>query len=128
MSAVTVTVPARADFVHVLRTVVAAVAARLDLPYDALDDLRIVVDEASSALLGIRSSAQTTLTVQLTPREEELELLVCTDAAGASWPGPEVERSLAWKVLGALTDEARFESRPDGPAVRVSKRFAERAS
>jgi serine/threonine-protein kinase RsbW len=126
VSPVTVTVPARADFVHVLRTVVAAVGARLDIPYDALDDLRIVVDEASSALLGIPSPAET-LTVRLTPGDDALELVVCTDAAGATWPVPDVERSLAWKVLAALVDEARFESLPDGPAVRATKRLARSA-
>jgi anti-sigma regulatory factor (Ser/Thr protein kinase) len=49
VSPVIATVPARAEFVHVLRTVVAAVAARLDLPYDALDDLRMAVDARLSS-------------------------------------------------------------------------------
>jgi serine/threonine-protein kinase RsbW len=122
VSPVIATVPARADFVHVLRTVVAAVAARLDLPYDALDDLRMVVDEACSALLGIRSPART-LTLKLTPGPDHLEVMVCSDAREESWPRPDVERTLAWKVLDALTDEARFETVPDGPAVRAIKRF-----
>jgi serine/threonine-protein kinase RsbW len=127
VSSVIATVPARADFVHVLRTVVAAVAARLDFPYDALDDLRIVVDEACSALLGIRAPART-LTLQLTPGPDRLEVLVCIDAEESSWPRPDVERTLAWKVLDALTDEARFETVPDGPAVRAVKRFGHSGS
>jgi hypothetical protein len=118
VSPVTVTIPARADFVHVFRTVVAAVAARLDFPYDVLDDLRMVVDEASSALLGIRSPAER-LTLRLTPEDHRLEILVCSDASSESWPGPDVERSLAWKVLEALTDEVRFETTSDGPTVRA---------
>jgi serine/threonine-protein kinase RsbW len=122
VSPVTVTVPARAEFVHVLRTVVAAVGARLDLPYDALDDLRMVVDEASSALLGIESPAER-LTLRLTPGDGQLEVLVCSDASDVSWPGPDVERSLAWKVLEALTDEASFETTPEGPTVRAVRRF-----
>jgi serine/threonine-protein kinase RsbW len=122
VSSVIATVPARPDFVHVLRTVVAAVAARLDFPYDALDDLRMVVDEACSALLGIRSPART-LTLKLTPGTDHLEVLVCTDAEESSWPRPDVERTLAWKVLDALTDEAIFETVPGGPAVRAVKRF-----
>jgi serine/threonine-protein kinase RsbW len=127
VSPVIATVPARADFVHVLRTVVAAVAARLDFPYDALDDLRMVVDEACSALLGISSPART-LTLKLTPEPDHLEVMVCTDAQDSSWPRPDVERTLAWKVLDALTDEARFETVPAGPAVRAIKRFGHAGS
>jgi hypothetical protein len=122
VSPVTVTIPARADLVHVFRTVVAAVAARLDFPYDALDDLRMVVDEASSALLAIRSPADR-LTLRLTTGDGQLEILVCSDASAEYWPGPDVERSLAWKVLEALTDEARFETTPEGPAVRAIRRL-----
>jgi serine/threonine-protein kinase RsbW len=127
VSPVIATVPARAEFVHVLRTVVAAVAARLDLPYDALDDLRMAVDEACSARLGIRSPART-LTLKLTSGSDHLEVMVCSDARDESWPHPDIERTLAWKVLDALTDEARFETVPDGPAVRAIKRFGHAGS
>jgi serine/threonine-protein kinase RsbW len=122
VSVVTVTIPARAEFVHVLRTVVAAVGARLDLPYDSLDDLRMVVDEACSALLAIQAPAET-LTMRVTSEERQLELMVCSDAVDSSWPRPDLDRSLAWKVIAGLTDEARFESLPEGPTVRAIKRF-----
>jgi serine/threonine-protein kinase RsbW len=124
VSPVTVTIPARADLVHVFRTVVAAVAARLDFPYDALDDLRMVVDEASAALLAIRPPAGR-LTLRLTSGDGRLEILVGSDASGESWPAPDVERTLTWKVLEALTDEARFETTPEGPAVRAIRRFGD---
>ena len=124
MSPVIVTIPARADLVHVFRTVVAAVAARLDFPYDALDDLRMVVDEASAALLAIRPPAGR-LTLRLTSGDGRLEILVGSDASGESWPAPDVERTLAWKVLEALTDEARFETTPEGPAVRAIRRLGD---
>jgi serine/threonine-protein kinase RsbW len=124
VSPVTVTIPARADLVHVFRTVVAAVAARLDFPYDALDDLRMVVDEASAALLAIRPPAGR-LTLRLTSGDGRLEILVGSDASGESWPAPDVERTLTWKGLEALTDEARFETTPEGPAVRAIRRFGD---
>lgn len=109
------------------RTVVAAVAARLDFPYDALDDLRMVVDEASAALLAIRSPAER-LSLSLTPGDGKLEILVRSDASAESWPGPDVERSLTWKVLEALTDETRFETTPEGPAVRAIRRLGDGAA
>jgi serine/threonine-protein kinase RsbW len=121
VSVVTATIPARAELVHVFRTVVAAVGARLDLPYDALDDLRMVVDEACSALLAIPVPVET-LTMRLTAGDERFEVMVCSDAAEAAWPRPDLDRSLAWKVIDGLTDEARFETLPEGPAVRAVKR------
>jgi serine/threonine-protein kinase RsbW len=122
VSVVSVTIPARAEFVHVLRTVVAAVGARVDLPYDSLDDLRMVVDEACSALLAIPVPVET-LTMRLSSDESRIEVVVCLDAEGTSWPRPDLERSLPWKVIAGLTDEARFETLPDGPAVRAVKRI-----
>lgn len=115
-----VTVPARSEFVHVVRTVVAGVAARLDFSYDAIDDLRIAVDEACAHLLEGAPGA-TSITVTLAPGADALEVLVATDADGAAWPPERFESSLAWQVLSALADEARLE---DGtPAVRFRKRL-----
>jgi serine/threonine-protein kinase RsbW len=122
VSLVTVTIPARAELVHVLRSVVAAVGARLDLPYDSLEDLRMVVDEACSALLAIRAPVQA-LTMRLTSGPGQLEVVVCSDAEGTAWPRPDLDRSLAWKVIAGLSDEARFEALPEGPAVRAVKRI-----
>ena len=43
---IAISVPARAEFLHVVRTVVGSVAARCNLTIDAIEDLRIAVDEA----------------------------------------------------------------------------------
>ena len=118
MTDVTVTVPARPDFVRLLRTVVASVGARLDLPYDRIDDLRIAVDEACAQLLATPSQ---TITMRVTPDASRIVVLVCSDATldTDGWPPPDVEESLAWRILAGLADEVRFELRPEGPAVRV---------
>jgi serine/threonine-protein kinase RsbW len=115
---VTVTVPARPDFVRLLRTVVSSVGARLDLTYDRIDDLRIAVDEACAQLLAIPSS---TMTMVVTPEGNRIKVLVCSDAeVGADgWPPPNVEESLAWRILAGLADDVRFEMSDGGPAVRV---------
>ena len=42
------------------------------------------------------------------------------DAAGR-WPPDDLEDTLTWKVLSGLSDDVSFESRPDGPAIRVLK-------
>jgi serine/threonine-protein kinase RsbW len=115
---VTVTVPARPDFVRLLRTVVASVGARLDLTYDRIDDLRIAVDEACAQLLAIPSK---TMTMRVTPERDRIKVLVCSDAAVGTdgWPPSNVEDSLAWRILSGLADAVRFELSDVGPAVRV---------
>jgi len=75
--AVRITVPARAEFLHVVRTVVGSVAARNDLTIDAIEDLRIAVDEACAQLLTVRGSS---ITVEIAPSGEGVETLCTTDA------------------------------------------------
>jgi serine/threonine-protein kinase RsbW len=122
MSEVTVTAPARPEFVHVLRSVVATVAARADLTYDEIDDLRLAVDEACAQLLALPAGA-TTLALKLTAMEEGgLVVVVTTDADHPAWPPEGAERTLTWQVLAALADEARFEEVDGHPALRLTKR------
>jgi serine/threonine-protein kinase RsbW len=119
-SEVLVSVPSRADFVHILRSVAASVAARLDFPYDTIDDLRLAVDEACAQLLSVGSGASA-LTLRMTPTEEGLELMASIDAEGVDWPPPDAEESLPWRLMSALADVARFEQAENGPAIHLSK-------
>jgi serine/threonine-protein kinase RsbW len=113
---VTVKIPARPDFVRLLRAVVASVGARFDLTYDRIDDLRMVVDEASAQLLRLPAE---TLTMKVTPGER-MVIVVHSDASpNGAWPPPQVEDTLAWRVLSGLADDVRFEQTPDGPGVRI---------
>lgn len=124
MPDVTVSVPARPDFIHVLRSVVAAVAARADFTFDSIDDMRLAVDEASAQLLAFAAPA-TMLTLRITLSDEgSLEVVASTDAdvSTAVWPPEGAERTLTWQVLSALADEARFERLDSGPALRLWKR------
>jgi serine/threonine-protein kinase RsbW len=121
-ASVVVSVPARPDFLHVLRSVTASVAARLDFPYDAIDDLRLAVDEACTQLLEVGSNGSA-LTLRITPTEEGLEIIAATNVRADEWPPPNAEESLTWRVLSALADEARFEREDEGPALRLTKRL-----
>jgi serine/threonine-protein kinase RsbW len=94
----------------------------MDLPYDDIDDLRLAVDEASAQLLGVASDGSA-LTLRITPTEEALELVVAINTTSVDWPPPEAEESLAWQVMSALADEARFERSDHGPALRLTKRI-----
>ena len=124
MTEVTVSVPARPDFIHVLRSVVAAIAARADFTFDSIDDMRLAVDEASAQLLAFAAPA-TSLTLRILLTEEGgMEVIASTDAdiSTAVWPPDGAERTLTWQVLSALADEARFERLDSGPALRLWKR------
>lgn len=120
---ITAWVPARPEYVHILRAVVASVAARHDFPYDGIDDLKIAVDEACAHLLDSAPGAAT-LRLRIVTRGQELEALVSVDAEAPSWPPEGFEKSLMWQVLSALADETRL-VHEGGPAVRLTKRLPE---
>jgi serine/threonine-protein kinase RsbW len=117
---VVVSVPARAEFLHVLRSVVASVAARLDFPYDAIEDLRIAVDEACAQLLS-QGKGASQIRLRITPSAGAIDVVASADAPEVTWPPAEAERSLAWQVIEALCDRATLELDGGAPAVRFSK-------
>ena len=113
---VTVTIPARPDFVRLLRAVVASVGARLDLTYDRIDDLRMLVDEASAQLLRLPAQV---ITMRVTPGERMVITVLADASSNGAWPPADLEESLAWRVLTGLADDVRFEVSEDGPTVRI---------
>lgn len=120
-SPVVVTAPARPEMVHVLRAVASSVAARLDFPYDDIDDLRISIDEACAQLLAV-GGEQDTFTLRLSTSDGAIEALVSLDSdTRAGWPPSSLEDSLAWRVLTGLSDQVLFESLPTGPGIRILK-------
>ena len=120
---ITVTVPARPDFLHVVRSVMASVAARLDLGYDDIEDLRIAVDEAGAQLLSDGGNASF-LSLSITPYDDRLEVVVCTDGDVHNWPPPGIEERLIWQVLSALTESPSFERFQGNPAMRLVKKLS----
>jgi hypothetical protein len=80
------------------------------------------VDEACAAVLSFPGPAST-LTMRVIPGGERIEVVVRSDAETDTqrWPPPDMEGSLAWRVLSGLADEASF-AVDGGPAVRVAFR------
>jgi serine/threonine-protein kinase RsbW len=120
VSEIRLSVPARADYVHVLRSVIASVAAKLDFSYDDIEDLRLAVDEACAYLLGLRD-APTLLTLSITPSGTSVDVLASVDGAEAAEPAAGLQSNMVWHLLGALTDEARFEEQGGQPGIRFTK-------
>ncbi|MGH2689890.1 MAG: ATP-binding protein [Actinomycetota bacterium] len=114
-------VPARSDLLSLLRAVVADLAARQGFSYDAIDDLRIAVSEAATFLLGAGSPASR-LELRISPTSGGLEVDLSTDATAGAWPPSGADRSLAWQVLSALTDEAALVGDGGTPGLHLVKR------
>ena len=121
---ITVSVPPESGSVQVLRAVTASVAARMNMPFDGIEDLRLAVDEACAWLLGLAREA-TSMTLRLRPMDDRLEAVVSIDAAGPAWPPPDLEQSLSWKVLSALVDTVSLDAEASGPSIRLIKRTLE---
>lgn len=120
---VVVSVPARPAFVHVLRTVVASVTARLDLSLDDVEDMRIAIDEAAALLLAMHGPA-TTLRAELVAEPGNLTIRLSSDLAISSdWPPPGTEEAWPWRVISALCDEAGFDVTARGPVVWMRRRL-----
>jgi hypothetical protein len=117
---VTVTVPGRADCVHVLRAVIGSVGARLDFPYDQIDDLRLATTEVVAQLLEV-PPAPDSITLRVTELEHGLEVVASRSAAARTWPPEGIGSTLTSVILRALADEAHFDTTDAGPSIRFVK-------
>jgi anti-sigma regulatory factor (Ser/Thr protein kinase) len=107
---VNLSVPADPGSISVVRAVVASVASKLDLPYDAVDDLRIAAAEAAALLLADGAEGAR-LCVDLDPGGAGLRLTIWVEGSTADLTDRE---GLAWRVIEGLSDEASVRERDGG--------------
>jgi serine/threonine-protein kinase RsbW len=107
-------------FIHVLRNVLAGVAARLDLPIDQIEDIRLAVTEAASLLL--EGGDATSLQMSVGRDGDTMEVTLTSDGRADPWPTDRVTASWSWLVLKGLTDEVRAD-RAEGarPSIGFTK-------
>ncbi len=117
-----VSVPPRTEFLALLRTVTGGVATRMQLPIDAIDDLRLAVDEAVAFLLTTDRSA-TRVEMRLDPTDTALTATIGMDSSIERWPPAGYQETLPWQVISGLTEGASVTRSEDGtPVIRFAKR------
>jgi serine/threonine-protein kinase RsbW len=118
--AVIVSVPASPSYVNLFRAVTASVASRVPLSFDAIEDLKLAVDEGCARLLAV-SRAATRMQLRLKPSPDGLEATVSIDAQAGPWPPPNIEETFSWRVLSALVDTVALDLDGGAPAVKMTK-------
>ena len=114
MNTIDLAVPADPIYVGLIRSAAAHIAAYADLTIDAIDDLRLAVDEAFAVLIA-HNPESGSVSVRFHIRAEDLTI----EMTGPSG-GPEPDRnSFAWTVLTALVHEVSTEVLP-GKLVKLT--------
>ncbi|GAA1585923.1 anti-sigma regulatory factor [Kribbella sancticallisti] len=98
---VRLSIPADSAYIAVPRSVVGNLAARNDFTVDAIDDLRIAVDEACALLLPQATDGVLDLVFEIDPPQ----LKVSTSAIVPNGWKPDTG-SFGWTVLTALVESA----------------------
>jgi hypothetical protein len=102
--------------------VTGGVATRMQLPLDAIDDLRLAVDEAVAFLLTADGDA-VRVEMRLDPDETALAATISMDSKIEVWPPPGYQETLPWQIISGLTDGASaVRSDRGAPMITFTKR------
>lgn len=118
---VIVTIPPDPALLHVLRQLTVGVAARLRLTIDDVDDIKLAVDEAASAMLT-RLPGSSAILLALDTDDGTMRATVSSEVQTDEWPTPLLLESLPWKIITGLVDAATAERDGSGrPAIVLAK-------
>ncbi len=115
---VRIVLPARAEYVAIVRGVLMVVAGRSGLTIDGGDDLALAVDEMCAALLAAGAEGELTVDVEATP--ETVGVRVASAGEGV-WPPHDWDDSAPAMILEALVDEVTFASDDGQLSLSASK-------
>jgi serine/threonine-protein kinase RsbW len=102
-------VPAEPEYVGLIRSTAAHIAAHADLTLDAIDDLRLAVDEAFAVLIAHKPSSGV-VSIKFKVYSERLEI----ELTGPAGSPPPDKTSFAWTVLSALVHEVSADTSSAG--------------
>lgn len=100
-SLVELTVPARTSYVTLIRSATSAICAQADFTVDALDDLRLAVDEAAALLIARAVEDSDIITQWQVSGPAVLIDMSCPTSSDA----PVATNTFAWTVLTALVEQ-----------------------
>jgi len=130
---VEVAIPVRPEFVSVARLTAATVAARQGFTYDEIEDLKIAVGEACTALIVARPDSTQPLTTAFVLGPGSIEVLVSARVQAPAWAqngampdgsAPIDESRLGMFLMQCLVDEveARHDAASGVTELRLLKR------
>lgn len=111
--------PARPQYLHVLRSVLASVAVGLEFSIEKIEDLKMAVVEASNQLLAAGAPGLP-LVVVAYRRADGLQLEVSVDGVNAAWPPAGNEESLTFRVLTTVATDVSYGRSQERAYVRLS--------
>lgn len=114
---VSISVPATADHVAVLRAAAGVIASRLDFSLDDIDDLRILIDEAASVLLT--SGASGRLDCGIVAADDSVQFTLRAMLPNGQQPHGE---GFAWNILQALAHDLTTRVEDGSHLVTVTRR------
>lgn len=120
---VVMTIPARPEYVGVVRLAAAAIAGRMAFGYDEVEDLKVAVSEAcSEAILSGGSEVE----IQFAVGADRLEVLVAGGVGRAEAPGQDSaqETEMGLLLMRVLMDEVRTERQGARQVYRLVKRLS----
>jgi serine/threonine-protein kinase RsbW len=120
-SVVRVAVPARADMLHLLRSVSASVGARMSMPLDDVEELKIAVDEAASLMLDRSGGTAGSLELDLALRDGSLRVELRLEPGDAIGSDEELLASWPWRVIAGMAEEASIERSGTGITITFMK-------
>ena len=125
-------VPARVEYIAVVRLVVASLAnARRIMADDRIDDLKLAVSEACTNAIEANAESGTSAPVVVSCWEAPERFEVCVADSGPGFDPDDLpqhppvtdpdrlnfERGLGIPLIRSLVDDVRFESGPEGTSV-----------
>jgi len=117
------TIPADPRLLRLVRLVASGLASTAGFDVDELDDLRIAVDEAVSALLEGGGGDPLPLRFDVAGGQVAMEGRTTLASAGALDPD---RLELSTQILGAVCDEHQLEVVDETVVVRICRRTGER--
>lgn len=109
MNTIDLAVPANPEYVGLIRSAAAHIAAHADLTLDAIDDLRLAVDEAFAVLIAHKPETGA-VNIRFTIHSEQLDI----ELTGPAGSPPPDKSSFAWTVLSALVHEVKTQTSSAG--------------